>query len=317
MKNSRSKKVFLLILILMVLFIVIYLAQRKTPIDKRINLFSRPLEEIQYISMSNIEDSLHFEKDLETNEWRITFPYTRKISSQKLIDLFTNVLTIQRFNKILTDDPNKLSQYRVTSETGNRLVIYDKNHEVIDDYYFGIADLLTYGAARRTSELAVYELTANVFNQISPKFFLWRENEIIKINISAIDSIQVFQKNNNYTLINQQTRWFYKNSTESFPLDNLHRSFARILSLLQNMKTYNFLDEAYDEYSHLFDEPLLEIKFYTNNKTDTLLFTYLNDRSCLIKVNDETDTLYLGSYDMVNRFRISTAEFQEVFKYSL
>ena len=270
------------------------------------------------ISLSNTEDSLFIKKNANTNEWESLFPISREINKQSIDFFFSSVLSVEKFKRVLTTDPRKFFYFRVTQETGSRIIFFNSKGEVLDDFYFGISDLLNYGSARKASELVVYEIDENIFNTITPSFSFWRNNSIINFELSNVDSIIVNQKENDYIIKNFQNQWIYQNKTESFPVNSLHRAFALLVNQLAQMKTYSFVDDLWPEYENYFRNPLLEMSiYYKDSAIDNLIITKFDDSRILIKVNDNKDTLFIGTWSMYNRFSAKPKDFKEVYQYSL
>jgi len=313
-----KKKTIILICSLILLLVLIYNFRNTSFTDKRSKLFSTSKEEIFMISLSNTEDSLFIKKNANTNEWESLFPISREINKQSIDFFFSSVLSVEKFKRVLTTDPRKFFYFRVTQETGSRIIFFNSKGEVLDDFYFGISDLLNYGSARKASELVVYEIDENIFNTITPSFSFWRNNSIINFELSNVDSIIVNQKENDYIIKNFQNQWIYQNKTESFPVNSLHRAFALLVNQLAQMKTYSFVDDLWPEYENYFRNPLLEMSiYYKDSAIDNLIITKFDDSRILIKVNDNKDTLFIGTWSMYNRFSAKPKDFKEVYQYSL
>ena len=315
----KIKKSLMLASILLVLLAVIYYARINSPIQRRVALFNFPHESVTMISFSNKDDSLFIRKDSMTNEWHSEYPLPIRLNQNKMRHFFDKVMNIQRFDRLLTSNPKDYSFYKVTQATGTRMVLYDSQMEILDDYFFGLADLLSYGAARKASSYHVYELSTNIDYDINPLLANWREQDIIKFSRHEADSIFVKFTLNEYTLKKEEHQWFYEDSTDSFQLYNIHRTFTSCLSQLENLRTFLFIDNQWEENKDKFDHPILSITIYhSDGRIDDLVFALYDDNNSIVMVNGKKDSLYNCTYSTVNRFTKSTETFKnDIFTYSL
>lgn len=312
----KNKNIFLLFILLILIGTIIIL-NKQSPKQKRIPLFKVNHNDIFMISLSNKQDSLFLVKDLSSDKWNISFPVNRPVNKIKIDDFFKNVLSIKKFNNILTDDMSMYSYYNVTEDTGTRVILYDKNKNIIEDTFFGLADLVSYGAVRKAYDKTVYEISYNVDFSVNPRVSLWRDNNIINFSRINTDSIRVTYSSSQYTLVNDNNQWFYKDSFEKFQVNNAHKAFSRAMNQLENLKTMNYIDYHWDEYQESFKSPILELLIYKkNNTSDRILFTQHTENQCIILVNDDRNTLYIGVYDMVNRFTKSAESYKDIFRYT-
>jgi hypothetical protein len=203
-------------------------------------------------------------------------------------------------------------------ETATRVLIFDKYGDVLDDYFFGLADMLTYGAARRASERVVYELCQELMSEVMPALHHWRDRNIIVFNRAYADSIQVKFGTNEYSFINENGRWFYRDANERFLFTGAHRTFARAMTQLENLTTAKFFDNQWEENKEYFQNPALEISIHNRDGSiDSLIFAQTSEDDVLILRNNETNVLYGGVGSMIFRFTQSVDDFKEIFVYTL
>ena len=324
--KKRSIITVILFFIMLFLIFIVFLALKTNPEQKRFKLFNFNPGELVSFSLSKkrvnatisdevISDSLYIEKI--GTEWYITYPHKRIVNKEKINFFLNTFLHIQRFGKILTTNPYNYDYYKVSEKTGSRVVLYDQNNEVLDDVFFGFADLTPYGSARRNYEDVVYEISQNVSSDVSPNLKLWRENSLIYFDKTKTDSIKVSFSASRYSLINDNNQWFYKDEEHYFPLNNAHKAFTNVMMQLDNMKTYNFLDNLWDEYKGYFSKSILDLKIYKKDHTyDHIVFVRYTDELCLIQVNDKKNELYLGNYGMINRFTKSPESYLDVMRFT-
>ena len=314
----KVNKTLILALIVALLLVGIYIGRANFNVQRRIRLFNFPAERVFAVSMSNAQDSLFIQKNIETGNWYAVYPLHIKIDPDRINRFFDTVMNVQRFNRILTENSADYRFYRVTLETATRVMMLDKDDNVLDDYFFGLADMLTYGAARRASERVVYELCQDLMSEVLPGLHHWRSQDIISFNRAEVDSINVKFGANEYSLINENNRWFYRDKSEKFLFTGAHRTFARAMTQLENMSTMLFFDNQWDEYRGYFLSPSLELNIYSRNgHVDNLVFARTSDNSVVIMRNNDTELLYSGTASMIFRFTQSIDEFKEVFVYSL
>jgi len=299
----KKTKTIILLVILLTLLCAVILARTRSPIQKRYKLFNTPPERITSISLSNSADSLYIQKDNLTGIWYAHYPLSVKISPVKLQNFFTVVMDIDRFDKILANDPMYYEKYNVSYESGVLVTLYDERDDILEEYIFGISDLITYGSARKTNSTIVYELSKNIEYDIAPRLSNWRITEIINFTRTQADSIHVVYTKDEYSLINKDNVWFFDNADDTFQLTNAHRLFFRAMNQLENLRTASFYDNQWDELAPYFDNPMLTITiYYKDSRIDTVTFATHPDHKCIIMLNNFHDTLYQGVYDMADRF---------------
>ncbi|MCL1827846.1 MAG: DUF4340 domain-containing protein [Candidatus Cloacimonetes bacterium] len=296
----------------------IYIARSQNRGHERVNLYKFPTDDVFMISMSSIDDSLFIKKDTSSNEWRITYPFDRKTNDKYLQKLLQDISTLQRMKKPLTKDQNRYDYYKVNIAKGHRLILFDIEGGILDDSYFGIADLQNYGTVRGAADYTVYEISENIFNDIIPTPSLWRDNTIIKFDNAKADSIKISHTEHSFTLFQKQNTWVYKAKEGIMLLNNLDPAFSRLMSQLSNMSTSSFIDDAWEQHAESFSYPLLEMFVYHNDgKVDRLAFIKKDDRSVIVKVNEQTDILYTCLMGVYNRFALTSKDFEDIFSYSL
>lgn len=320
--NKKLKTNLTLSVIALFLGVLSYFALKSSPVQRRQRFFSFNENDLSSFSITKysyfdetknrvINDSLYISK--VNNEWKILFPLNRKVADDKMVNFLNKVINVDRFDKILTRNPLNFEYYGVDDFRGTRVIFYNQNGGILDDVFFGMADILAYGAARKSAESTVYELSANVVPEISTNMSFWRDNHYLKFSSEETDSVFVRYSRSEYYLINENNRWFYQDKNERFFVNNAHKAFHRAMMQLNNFKTYYFVDDQWDEYKDNFQNPILYIKIFKKDNTyDELLFARYDDRNTIVKVNGDTETLYLGSYDMTNRFTRSSESFKDI-----
>jgi len=315
----KSKKTITLLVILLILLCVTFFAQKRSPVQKRVRLFGFPTSQVAMVSMSNASDSLFIEKDVASGEWFSAYPIKVRVSPMKLNNLFTSVIGIDRFVKVLGKGETIFAKYAVNLDTGTRVVIYDQHSTVLADYIFGSSDFATYGTARSIDSPTVYEIAKNIEYDVSPKLSNWRIPDIINFKRSEADSVQVEFSGLTYSLINEDNIWSFQNQAERFQLTYAHRTFFRAMNQLESLRTATFWDGEWDTYKDSFAKPILNIIiYYKNQKIDVVTFAQHPENRCIIMTNYNHDTLYEGVFDMVNRFTRSAETWKnDLMEYSL
>jgi len=315
----KSKKTIILLIILIILLCVIYFARQRSPVQKRVRLFSFPASQVAMVSLSDAADSLFIAKDATSGEWFAQHPLHVKVSPVKVNSFFSTVIDVDRFVKVLGNSEAIFAKYSVTLDDGTRVVIYNQQGEALADYIFGRSDFGSYGTARSVDSPIVYEIAKNIEYEVSPRLSSWRIPDIIKFQRSEADSVQVEFSGFTYTLTNEDNVWFFQNKTERFQLTHAHRTFFRAMNQLENLRTASFWDDEWDTYKDSFANPIVNISiYYKNQKIDVVTFAAHPENRCLIMVNYNHNTLYEGVFDMVNRFTRSADTWKnDVVEYGL
>jgi hypothetical protein len=279
--------------------------------QRRFRLFDFDPDSVAMVSMSTVDDSLFIVKNFTTGDWYSTSPIPVKIYDERIKNLFNKVINIERFQRPLTNNPRTYTFYRVSPNTGTRVIIFDKNENVLDDLFFGMADLYSYGAVRRTDELVVYEIASEIRHDVSPILSHWRDPFMIRFSRDTADSVHVKYTVAEYMLSRSEHAWFFTNDEEHFHLTNAHLSFSGIMRQLENMTSHVFIDNQWEVYEELFQNPVLELTIYhSNGSVDSVSYIVTSEDECIILVNDNTDVLYMGLLIHIDRFTRSATRFQ-------
>jgi sRNA-binding regulator protein Hfq len=263
------------------------------------------------ISFSTEIDSLFIERDFNSDEWYSVSPIKVKIYDIRIQNLFNKVLTIERFQRPLTSNPRYYNFYRVCPTTGTHVIFFDKNWNVLDDIYFGMADIYSYGAVRRANDITVWEIASEIRFDVSPNLVHWRDPFIIRFARDEADSIRVRYSGHEYVLSQSAGTWFFTNDTESFQLTHAHLSFNGLMNQLENLTSQTYIDNQWDDFRELFQKPALELTVYhSNGHVDNVYFIVNSDDEVLVKANDKTDILYKVNLSTINRFTRSATRFQ-------
>jgi hypothetical protein len=305
----RQKTSVILVAILVALVVLIIVGKQRSPMQKRTPLFDFSHDRIAMISLSLGADSLYIKKDFQSARWYSVYPQKIAVSEEKINNFFTKVVGVEKFARALTTDPQRFHRHLVTKDNGTQLTFYDVDSVVLADFFIGVADIISYGAAREVGGRVVYELAENIMLDVNPTLANWRVHQFLSFELASTDSIVVQSMRSSYTLLHEESSWRYRDADTTFGLTATHTAFTRMINQLENMRTRSFIDYSWDEYASSFEDPILVLSIYSHGGVvDVLRVARHGESEYILMKNDDRDTLYRVTNDMVGRFLKTTEE---------
>ncbi len=308
---DKKNIIYLAILIVLVVVFVLVKTTGKER-ESFIRIINADSTQIAKIRMYDKADTLVLER--RQGNWFITEPMDFPAGQSKLHDLFDRVVGGTVSSIPLAENESSHDAYNVTAEKGNTLELYDGNGNLIEGIVVGKSENSSYCNVRRLNDPTVYQFNENVTYRISPKLATWRKKEILEFVPETIERIDVKYSLNAYSLATTDTAWVYHDKDNDFSVESTNRQLLKILNVLEKGRSGRFIDDDWATFEKFFDNPALDVTI-TQKTGDVTRFQVAESKDgdtteLVLKLNDDTSTLYHMTTDFVERFTKSPEHFQ-------
>lgn len=320
------KKSHWITLIVLVLMIGIYIVARHTvPVQHEVRFFSADSIDIAKLEFFTPEDTVIIQK--QGNEWRLSYPLVWEVNELQLKTFFEQALPVKTSSTPMSEDPNLHKMYKVDDANAIQVKIYNKSGKVLDHVYIGNGTDTSFDYGRKKGDKDIYQFKNNISSLVKPDIFQWRSPNITNLKFSQIDHVDVTYSKNSYTLTTVGDSIRYTDKNESFMIPIYNRAQYKIVNVLENLMTWQFLDKDTEQYAQEFKNPACKITVYLKNKT-TKTFTMIRLMApnlsspdgqmsgvlILMMIDDKTTPLYQMTGDFINRFTRSANHFKSEYE---
>jgi len=291
----------ILLAFLAVLIIVFFLSKCKDNIEKRQDMFSMKVADIQKFDISSATDTLHVA--LVDNVWTVTHPRTTPAKETQIQKFFDEFLKLTVSTLSVTDNPEKQAFYNVDDATATIVTIYGKNDRILSRVYVGNStNNPQYSYIRVDKDNQIYQID-NVRTMLNPTLSTWREDRVITLQPEAIFSVTLARESDSFSLSQEGGFWNVVAGDVTEPIDPTNEGLSRYLSTLTTLRTSTVYYDSYDQYSDKLATPTLALHIVSTTQQSTFLTIAQNDaNSYIAQKGDDTSILY----------RLSTAQFNQL-----
>ena len=199
-------------------------------------------------------------------------------------------------------------------EKGSVLELYGEGGNLLEAIVVGKSENPSYCNVRRMSDPTVYQFNENVTYRISPKLATWRKKEILEFVPETIERIDVKYSRNAYSITATDTAWVYHDSNNDFSVQPTNKQLLKIFNVLEKGRSGRFIDDDWETFEAFFNDPALDVTV-TLKTGETTRFQIADAKDedtteLVMKLNDDTSTLYHMTADFVERFTKSPEHFQ-------
>ena len=157
-----------------------------------------------------------------------------------------------------------------------------------------------------------------------PDVFQWRSPNITNLKRDQIDHIDVVYTKNAYTLTILGDSIRYTDKQQSFIIPAYNRAQHKIINVLENLMTWQFIDKDTEQYARAFTTPDCTITVFLKNGTNKT-FTLISrveitpstgpappykDVEVLMMIDNKPTPLYKMTGDFINRFTRAAMHFK-------
>jgi len=293
---KKSKLILLLVLILLIA--TYFLLKKNRPIERTAKVFDIDTLSVNRIEVFNAADTIRIEK--KNNIWTLVHPVSWAADTLKIQSLFRDVVTASYSKTPMGTGKEAIERFRQKEQETLHLVVANdkKSIHVLFSNLGNPYDYFRYAGLSK-----IYQLKTKVTNVYTTELYTWRSPHVVSHKEEDLLKIEVSHPKNNYTLTRRDYDWFFKDKANDFMINTNNIALVKILSILQNLDTYVFLDNEQNEWLPKFQEPYCTLKLYlTNNRTQVLKFVDYQEGRYLMMIDDDPTIFFVVVWDSVFRF---------------
>ncbi|MCK9329648.1 MAG: DUF4340 domain-containing protein [Candidatus Cloacimonetes bacterium] len=296
-----NKKNIALLALLILLVVVFMFSRKKENIEKRINFFKFTPENIHSFDILTSDDTLKIE--LVDSKWQISKPLIAPVKDNQINRFLNDFIKVETSNIPISESINRQTFYNVNDSTGTIINIYGQNQKLLQKVLYGKSNNYNYAYLRKYNDNKIYQIN-NLQSVITPSAKTWREDKILNIIESDINSISIVNNQDSFELIQNELYWNLSYADSVQTIENSNKTFSTFKNSLLNLRSSNFVDNQYDEYKDKFDQTTHEIIINLKNEDKIQLKAIsLSDTEYLLMRNNEQHTLYkLNKYQFEQLF---------------
>ena len=280
--------------------------------EKQIDFFSVDSVNVSKIEISSKEGNIELAK--AGNEWKLVKPVDYPAETSSVDRFFEKVLHVKATSTPLSESEESLKFFGLEDSVAINLKIYDSSNKLLENVYIAQADNYNYSLGRYADSYKVLQLNSQIFSMLTPKSDTWRKRTILDLEKDDIASINVKYTKNEYSLTATDTLWVYKDSEESFGIDQMNPQIQKVFGGLLFASTSQFLDFGFDEFAERFKEPTLtvDVTLKDGSKIKLTSIHLKEDNNRFLVMKDEgKDHLFYLPKSWSNRFTKSSNHFKK------
>ncbi len=294
MKRSR----LILLAFLAVLLIAYIILRLNNPQERSRKIFGNLANSAEKIRIWDDEGSIDLL--LKGDTWFFEDPVTWEADSLRISRFFDEVLSADYAITPMSSGEDAIRRYRledsealhvkVQSARQERHVLFSNIGNAWD--YFRFAD-----------DDNVYQIRSKVVQNFHPSIINWRSPLIVHYWEEEIKEIKVDYPSNKYTLYRLGTQWYYRDANNEFMVDFGNHALVKIISILQNFRSYIFMPGDDEESMEAFSEPMATVWITDmDDNVQKLSFARFDNSRHMMMIDDDYSIIYQVEFNSVFRF---------------
>lgn len=293
---KRSKLISLIILV--VLITAFFLLKRRDNTENLRNIVNLNLAKIESIEIWNSDERINL--ILDEGVWKLTEPVLWPADTLMVSRFFDELVNAKHPTMAMSEGPAAITRYELEEDKAMhvRLKAGNKSEHLL---FGNIGNAWDY--FRRAGDNTVYQTRSRIVQDFGPVIINWRNPLVIHYWEDDLAQIRVEHEKNSYTLTRDGLRWTYKDANNEFDVVGYNFALTKIVSILQNFRSYSFIGGEDPESKALFKNPMATVWITdTNGKTRKLSFAKYIDQRHVMLLDDDYTVLYQVEFDTVFRF---------------
>jgi len=293
-----NKRLIYSAIILLVLLLGYYFLRLRAPEERTRRIFDLNADKVDKIEVWNAAERV--EITLKDGKWIIPKPFVWDADSTQVERFFTEVLAAEYPITPMSRVADARKSYRLDDENTLhvRVSAGARSAHVL---FSNLGNAWDYFCFENGSE--VFQVKRKVVQHFGPDFAIWRNPLILRYFEEDLRSVRSRHTNGEFILTRDGAQWTFTSPEESFvvPFDNF--ALVKIISILQNMRTYIFADGRLPHLREAFEKPDCEVWITdVQGNTKKLSFAKVDQERFMLMVDDDPTLLYQVVYDTVFRF---------------
>ena len=294
MKKTR----LILVILLAVLLLSYFVLRIAKPAERSKKVFRLNLDKVEKIESFNSEDRLEW--NLDEGIWKVNSDVLWQADSLKIHELFENVLKAEYPTTAMSDAEGAVQRYQLKDEQALHIRVSEKS-KVVHVLFSNLGNVWDY--FRYADDSTVYQVKSKVVQHFQPELINWRSPIIIHYWEEELQQIKVKHEKNTYTLKRDDTEWTFQDARNDFEVETNNYALVKIISILQNFRSYIFVSGEDEEYQTAFENPKCTV-WITDMKGETrkLDFAEFDSHRFILRIDDDMSVLHQVEFDTVFRF---------------
>ncbi|MCB5262120.1 MAG: DUF4340 domain-containing protein [Candidatus Cloacimonetes bacterium] len=293
------KRTRLILIILLAVLLLAYIVLRIVkPPESSKAIFRLNLEKLQKIEIFNAEKAV--ELILDEGIWKVKGDLLWKADSLKIQQFFENVLTAEYPTTAMSEAEGAIERYQLQDEEALHIRVSDKSKKV-HVLFSNLGNAWDY--FRYDGDTKVYQVKNKVVQAFQPELINWRSPIIIHYWEEDLKQIKVQHEKNTYTLAREGLEWTFHDARNDFKVEHDNYSLGKIISILQNFRSYIFVSGEDEQYRKAFENPMCTL-WITDVKGEVrkLDFAEFDAHRYQLRIDDDMSVLYQVEFNTVFRF---------------
>lgn len=304
----NKKKRIIPAAILALLLITFLILRLNRPEEKTRPLFGLNPQKIDKIEIWEGEDRV--DMAMVEGIWKISEPVVWNADSTKVAGFFEDVLAARYATTPMSLGPDAPNRYNLQEDSAMHVRVSSGNKSV-HLLFSNMGNPWDY--FRFAGDDNVYQVKSKVVQRYQPLMINWRSPIVLQYFEEDLASIRAKHADNDYILTRDGSRWVYQDARQTFDVYFDNFALIKIISILQNMRTYVFADGREEHFTEAFKTPELEVWITdTEAKTRKLSFVKVDNERYMLMVDDDPHVLYQMGFDTVFRFMRNPEIFKRV-----
>ncbi len=293
---KRTKLVLIILLAALLLTYIVLKILRPAESSKAV--FRLNLEKVEKIEIFNSVDKI--ELILDEGIWKVKTDVLWKADSLKVHELFENVLKAEYPTTAMSDAEGAIERYELGDDEALHIRVSEKSRSV--HVLFGNPGNI-WDYFRYAGENTVYQTKSKVVQHFQPELINWRSPIIIHYWEDELKQIKVTHDKNTYTLKRDGADWTFQDAKHDFEVETENYALVKIISILQNFRSYIFVSGEDGQYRDAFDTPKCTV-WITDMEgvTRKLDFAEFDSHRFMLRIDDDMSVLHQVEFDTVFRF---------------
>jgi hypothetical protein len=293
---KRNKLIPLILLV--VLSAAFFLLKQQDNTQKLRNLVNLDVSKLDSIEIWNSEDRINLV--LDEGEWKLTDPVLWPADTLMIRLFFEELVNAKHPRLAISEDQAAIARYNLDEDKALHIRLKAGNKS--DHLLFGnIGNAWDY--FRRAKDNTVYQTRTRIVQDFSPLIMNWRNPLVIHYWEDELAELRVEHEKNKYTLTRDGLRWTFKDANHEFDVVGHNFALTKIVSILQNFRSFSFISGEDPGIKALFQNPLSTVWITdTEGKTRKLSFAKYLDERYVMLLDDDYTVLYQVEFDTVFRF---------------
>lgn len=293
---KRNKLIPLLILLLLVG--AYFLLKQNDSAGKMLDLVNLEIEKLDSVEIWSGEERI--ELVLDEGVWKLKDPVLWPADTLMVNQFFSELGEAKYASVPMSEGREALSRYNLEEETA--LHIRFKAGRKTEHLLFGNIGN-TWDYFRRAGDDTVYQTRNRIVQNFFPIMINWRSPIVVHYWEDELATIRVEHEKNKYSLSRDGAGWTFKDARHEFEVVNQNIALSKIVSILQNFRSYIFTSGEDSESKALFEQPMCTVWITDmEGKTRKLSFAKYIDQRYVMLLDDDFSVLYQVEFDTVFRF---------------